>query len=103
MQLDSPFSSMGTDGALVQAQACTDSARLAAPTVLTVSVAVAESYRHTQPKSTGRFSSTLRNTTWKMLGRSCRSPMAPVMCCSSERRCICARERISDCWICVSM
>src|SRR3982751_5693416 len=94
MQCDNPFSSIGTT-APSSSPSAGDNARLFAPTLVTVSVWLAESYRHSAPKSTGRFSSTFCRTTWKMLGRSWRSPIAEVMCCSSDRRFICARTQLA--------
>ena len=52
------------------------------PMFATVSLRAAASYMHMHAKSIGMLSSRLRTTTWKMLSRSWRSPMACVARCN---------------------
>ena len=79
-------------------------ARLATPTVLTVSVDVALSYRHMQPKSMGRSSSTLaqhhlEDARQVVTVADGRGDVLQQMQAPESAPC----ERNSDCWICVSM
>ncbi len=52
------------------------------PMFATLSLRAAASYMHMHAKSIGMLSSRLRTTTWKMLSRSWRSPMAWVARCN---------------------
>ena len=60
-------------------------------TLETMTSFVASRYRHMQAKSSDISCSSDPTTTWKMLGRSCRSPTARAMWCSRFMRSNCAR------------